>query len=164
MDFVTFLIQLYGKGEETARKLRKTGYTTPEKLSSLTPSELSDVTGLSVYSSRGMIKTAKGMLDDGGRRKSRSAKIEKLGGRKVKKAKSKVLTGHSKKKGRQTASKVSKSTRTAAKVRNKTDTTVSAGVTAEESDILTGHLSSRDSRKRKREMPNEVVNTFWRFG
>jgi hypothetical protein len=164
MDFVTFLIQLYGKGEDTARKLRKTGYTTPEKLSSLTPSELSDVTGLSVYSSRGMIKTAKGMLDDGGRRKARSPKIERLSGKKVKKAKSKVLTGSSKGKAHRTTKKGKSSPRTTAKIRKKGATRVSAGVTAEESDILTGHLASRESRKKKNEMTKKVISTFWRFG
>lgn len=164
MDFVTFLIQLYGTGEETARKLRKSGYTTPEKLSSLTPSELSDVTGLSVYSSRGMIKTAKGMLDDGGRRKARSPKMERLSGRKVKKTKSRVLTGSVKAKSRGSVPKKAKSSRTAVESRSKVRQSVSTGVTAEESDILTGHLASRDRAKKKRESMKKVVNTFWRFG
>jgi hypothetical protein len=164
MDFVTFLMQLYGTGEETARKLRKSGYTTPEKLSSLTPSELSDVTGLSIYSSRGMLKTAKGMLDDGGKRKARSPKMERLSGRKVKKTKSKVLTGSIKAKSRRTTSKKAKASRTAVKSHSKACQTASTGVTAEESDVLTGHLASRDRTKKKRESTKKVVNTFWRFG
>ena len=86
MDFVTFLSQLYGKGEETANKLRSVGLTTPARLRTITPEELGNLADISVSSAKGMIDTAKGMLQqDEKERKHQLMEIEGIGAKRAKK-------------------------------------------------------------------------------
>jgi predicted flap endonuclease-1-like 5' DNA nuclease len=173
MDFVTFLSQLYGKGRETAQKLRSAGYTTPEKLSRATPSELSAVTGLPLASSRGIAATARGMLQEHKKgRKKQLVEIEGVGQRRAKRLQEaglrtvRAVAGTNEEKLARVL-KVQKSTagriiKSAKRVKGRAPR---AGVTAEETKAITTEVLPQKSRTKERPKASaKSVNSFWQFG
>lgn len=173
MDFVTFLSQLYGKDEETAHKLRCAGYTTAQKVCSTTPEKLSRIAGLSVFSAKGMIKTARGMLQqDREERKGRLVEIEGIGDRRAKKlrkaglgsVKAVALTKEDKlakvlQVPKSTAGKIIKS------AKNLGSYVPSAGMTSEETAVLTNQVLPQETRtKEELKTAEQWVKSFWKFG
>ncbi len=175
MDFVTFLIQLYGKGEEAADMLRSTGYTTPEKLCAATPKKLSEVTGLSLFSSKGMINTAKGMLQqDKKDRRGKLLKIENVGDRRAKKLRKAGLrtveaVANTKEEKLARVLKVPQST--AGKIiksaQEVEELVPNPGITAEETEILSAQILPQENSVEEKPKASEhvqLVRSFWKFG
>lgn len=174
MDFVTFLSQLYGNGEETERKLRSIGYTTPETLASLTPQELSTMTGLSVSHSKYMINYAREELQEKDKKGSedRLVEIEGVGDRRAKILRERGLgtiesVASAKEEKLAKMLKVPKSTaRKIIKSAQETGSSVrSSGMTARETEVLTTQLLSQKSAgKREPKTLPQWVKSFWQFG
>jgi uroporphyrinogen-III synthase len=173
MDFVEFVSQLYGKGTETAHKLRSAGYTTPERFSCATPQELSGVTGLPLFSSRGMVATAYEMVrQDRKGWKSRLADIEGVGERRAQKLREAgfrtvmAVAGTNEEKLARVL-KVRKSTvgKIIKSARKMTGRVSGARLSAQEPEIAhTKVFSGASTRKGKSKEPPQSVESFWNFG
>lgn len=173
MDFVAFVSQLYGRGEETAHRLRSAGYSTPERLSRLTPEKLSTITGLSASSSKGIIVTATEMWQQGKKqRKNALAEIEGVGDRRAKrlrKAGLRTVKAVARAKEERLARLLKVPTSTARRIiesAQKIEGSVrSAGMTAEETEVLaTGVVPPEKRTKEESTVSSEWVQSFWEFG
>jgi predicted RecB family nuclease len=173
MNFLTFVSQLYGKGEETTRRLRSAGYTTAEKLSRITPEKLSTITGLSISSAKGIIITAAEMRQQGTKqRKRRLVEIEGIGDGRAKKlqkaglrtVKAVALAQEDRiakllKIPESTARKIVKS---AQEVEGSLS---SRGMTTEETEVLATQVVPGERRtEEKPKFSSESTESFWRFG
>ena len=173
MDFVTFLSQLYGKGDETAQKLRAAGCVTPDEFRNITPDRLLRITGLSLSSCKGMIETAKGMVQ----RPEREAKreltdIKGVGTQRAKKLRraglrttKAVATAKEEKLAnllkvpKSTASRIRKS------ARRMEEPIPSRAVTPEETEVLISQVVPQERPKAgKKEDSKKSEESFWRFG
>jgi len=172
MDFVAFLSELYGKGEETARRLRSAGLTTPESFTHLTPEGLSTITRLSVSSSKGIILTAAQMRQDVEHTKSTLVEIEGIGDRRAKKlqeaglrtVKAVALAEEER------IAKILKVPQSAARTMVKSAQRIEgsqavSGMTAPETEALTTPVLLKEKHaKEKSKTSSELAESFWQFG
>jgi len=172
MNFLTFVSQLYGKGEETARRLRSAGYSTPEKLSRIAPERVSKITGLSISSAKSIIITAAEMRQGTKRRKHTLVEIEGIGdGRKKKLQKAGLRTvkavalseeGRIAKLLKIPESTARKIVRSAQEVEGSVP---SRGMTTEETEVLATQVLPKGRRtEEESKVSPESAASFWRFG
>lgn len=88
MDNITLLSQLYGKGLETAQRLKEAGINTPEKALEQGAEKISKIAQISITKARTLLKAASDMKH--GKVREFEERLSKRKGKKSQKSKKKV--------------------------------------------------------------------------